>query len=89
MTRLDATGWAGGVAARRGAGPQGAPGAPSAGVVCLAKVGDPVEEGQPVLELHVDDPARLPGALDALNGAIAIGPEPGPHRRLVLDVLRP
>jgi thymidine phosphorylase len=57
--------------------------------MCLATGGEPVEAGEPVLELHVDDPARLPGALDALNGAITIGPEPGPHRRLVLDILRP
>ncbi|MBA3630518.1 MAG: thymidine phosphorylase, partial [Actinobacteria bacterium] len=28
---------------------------PSAGVVCLAKPGDEVEEGQPVLELHTED----------------------------------
>src|SRR5436190_4234807 len=35
----------------------------SAGVVCLAKPGDAVEEGQPVLQLHIDDLARVPNAL--------------------------
>ena len=60
----------------------------TAGVMCLAKPGDAVEEGQPVLELHVDDPARLPDALEALHGAIQIGPEPPPPRALVIDVIR-
>ncbi len=59
-----------------------------AGVRCLAKPGDRVEAGQPVLELHVDDPARVPAALQALDGAIEIGPEPPPPRPLVLDVIR-
>jgi len=61
----------------------------SAGVVCLAKVGEPVEDGQPVLELHLDDPARLEHAMEALEGAIAIGDEAPPPAPLVIDVLRP
>jgi thymidine phosphorylase len=48
------------------------PVSPSAGVRCLVKPGEPVEEGQPLLELHTDDPARLPRARDALRGAIGI-----------------
>jgi thymidine phosphorylase len=60
----------------------------SAGVVCLAKPGDEVRRGQPVLELHVDDPARLAGALDALADAIVVGPEPPPPGLLVLDRIR-
>jgi thymidine phosphorylase len=62
---------------------------PSAGVVCLAKVGDTVEEGQPVLELHLDDPSRLEHAMEALDGAISIGDEPPPPELLVIDILRP
>ena len=61
----------------------------SAGVVCLAKPGDAVEEGQPVLELHLDDPVRLESALEALEGAITIGDEPPPPEPLVIDILRP
>jgi len=59
-----------------------------AGVVCLARPGDVVEEGQPVLELHLDDPARLPYALEALDGAIEIGAEPPAPRPIVIDVIR-
>ena len=49
---------------------------PSAGAICLRKPGDPVEAGEPVLVLHADDEARLPGALAALETAIEVGPEP-------------
>jgi thymidine phosphorylase len=60
----------------------------TAGILCLAKEGDAVEKGEPVLELHVDDPGRVPAALDALDAAIEIGPEPPETAPLVLDVLR-
>jgi len=46
----------------------------SAGVMCLAKPGDAVEAGQPVLELRGDDAARFDRARTALAGAIEIGP---------------
>jgi len=57
----------------------------AAGVVCLAKPGDEVEEGQPVFELHADRASVLDRASAALDGAIDItdGPvAPGP---LVLE----
>jgi thymidine phosphorylase len=59
-----------------------------AGVVCHAKPGDRVVEGEPLLELHVDDPAKLPPALEALQGGIEIGREPPAHRPLIIDVIR-
>ena len=52
------------------------PVSPSAGVVWLAGPGDPVVEGEPLLELHADDPSRFPAAEAALEGASEIGPEP-------------
>ncbi len=45
-----------------------------AGVVWHATVGDAVREGQPLLELHLDDPDRLPAALAALEDAIEVSP---------------
>jgi thymidine phosphorylase len=89
VTRLDALG-VGVCAWRLGAGRSRKedPVSATAGVVCLAKEGDAVEAGQPVLELHIDDPARLPAALAALEGAIHIGPEPPPPRPLVIEVIR-
>jgi thymidine phosphorylase len=56
----------------------------SAGVRWRAGVGDQVPKGQPLLELHTDDPDRLPGALAALEGAFDIGPDPVPQPQLVL-----
>jgi len=59
-----------------------------AGVMCVAKEGDVVEAGQPILELHLDDPSKLPFALVALEGAIEVADEPPVVRPLVLDVIR-
>jgi thymidine phosphorylase len=38
-----------------------------------------------VLELHVDDPARIEAALVALEGAVEIADDPPAPRPLVLD----
>jgi thymidine phosphorylase len=86
LRRLDARGV--GVAAwRLGAGRarKEDPVSPTAGVVCLAKPGDEVEQGQPVLELHADDVGRFAAALDALAGAIEVGPEPPVPAPLIID----
>jgi thymidine phosphorylase len=55
-----------------------------AGVVLHAKPGDEVHEGQPLFELHTDEPVRFERALAALEGGYAIGSS-APSRRLVLD----
>ncbi|MGH9118639.1 MAG: thymidine phosphorylase [Acidimicrobiales bacterium] len=86
LTRLDALGV--GVAAwRLGAGRarKEDPVSATAGVVCLAKPGDRVTAGQPVLELHTDEPGRLAAAIEALDGAIEVGDDPPPRRPLVID----
>ena len=57
----------------------------TAGIRCLAKPGDHVDRGQPVLELHTDDPARFAPALEALNDALTIGSESPPRMPLVVD----
>ncbi len=86
LQRLDAR--AVGVAAwRLGAGRSRKedPVSPIAGVVCVAKQGDEVREGEPVLELHVDDPGRVGAALDALDGGLVVGDDPPPSRPLIID----
>jgi thymidine phosphorylase len=73
LTRLDAYGV--GVAAwRLGAGRarKQDPVSATAGVTWLAGVGEQVRQGQPLLELHTDDPERIPRALEALEGAIGV-----------------
>jgi thymidine phosphorylase len=74
LTRLDAL--AVGVAAwRLGAGraAQGEPVQAAAGVELHAKPGDRVTEGQPLLTLHTDEPARVERARAALEGGIDVG----------------
>ncbi len=90
MRRLDAR--AVGVAAwRLGAGRSRKedPVDPAAGVLCLVKPGDQVEDGQPILELRGNDDDRIAGALRALEGAVEIGPQPPAARPLVLERIGP
>jgi thymidine phosphorylase len=84
LTRLDA--YALGVAAwRLGAGRarKEDPVSASAGVVWTAGVGDQVTEGQPLLELRTDDAARIPRALEALEGAFGVDTDDEPLPLLV------
>jgi thymidine phosphorylase len=79
LVRLDARA-VGNAAWRLGAGRarKEDPVSPAAGVLCLAKPGDWVEEEQPLLELRSDDESRFGAALAALGNAVEIGPE-GPE----------
>ena len=61
---------------------------PVAGVVCLAKPGDRVERGQPILELHTEDRARLEQAIAALDDAVDVADEPPPACSLIRDTIR-
>ena len=86
LTRLDAYGV--GVAAWRlgaGRGRKQDPVSATAGVTWYAGVGDQVREGEPLLELHTDDPDRIPRALEALEGAIGVDTD---HELLPLIVDR-
>jgi len=85
LSKLDAL--AVGVAAwRLGAGRarKEDPVSPVAGIEMHAKPGDQVAEGQPLLTLHTDDPARFDRALESLVDAVEVSSsyEPGP---LVID----
>ena len=57
----------------------------AAGIVCLAKPGDPVTAGQPILELRADDETRFGPAMAALAGAAQVGPEPAATEPLVIE----
>src|ERR1700735_4060771 len=57
----------------------------AAGIVCLAKPGDEVVAGQPILELRTDDQTRFGPAIAALVGATAVGPAPAAAGPLVLE----
>ncbi len=82
LTRLDALA-VGTAAWRLGAGRARKEDAVSAtaGIICLAKPGDRVQAGQPVLELRADEPERFGPALAALDGALEVS-EQGPPPRL-------
>ena len=61
---------------------------PVAGTVLLKRAGDKVEKGEPVVELHTDDPQRFDKATEALSGAFEIGSEAPAERSLVLETIR-
>jgi thymidine phosphorylase len=88
LTRLDALA-VGTAAWRLGAGRarKEDPVSFGAGVVMLAKPGDRVRAGEPLLELHADDPALFDRAVDALEDAVDVGDS---HESvpLILDRIR-
>jgi thymidine phosphorylase len=59
-----------------------------AGVLCLAKPGERVAKGDPLMELHTDTPDAVAGAVEALDGAIEISDGVGVPAPLVLDTVR-
>jgi thymidine phosphorylase len=79
LTRLDALA-VGTAAWRLGAGRERKedPVSAAAGLICLAKPGDQVRKGQPLVELRADDPERFRGALAALSSAIEVSEQPPP-----------
>ncbi|ROP40051.1 thymidine phosphorylase [Saccharothrix texasensis] len=89
LTKLDA--YAVGVAAwRLGAGRarKEDPVQPGAGILCLAKPGDRLAEGQPLLLLRTDTPDAIPAALDSLSGGYDIGPAAPAATPLIIDTIR-
>ena len=57
------------------------------GIRCFAKRGDPVEEGQPLAEIHARDQASAEQAADQIRPLIEISDESGPPRPIVLETL--
>jgi thymidine phosphorylase len=60
----------------------------AAGVICLARPGDQITKGQPLFELHTNNPDSLPSAAEALAESWEIGETAPEPTDLVLDVLR-
>ena len=61
---------------------------PAVGIMVVAKPGDAVRAGAPVLELHYRDRARLEAARRLTAQAITIGDEPPAPRRLIVGEVR-
>ncbi len=90
LRRLDARA-VGSAAWRLGAGRarKEDPVSPSAGVICLAKPGERVEAGQPLLELHAEDDVLAAAVAGTLDGAIEIGPDPPGPLPVVIERIAP
>ncbi len=58
---------------------------PGVGITLRVKPGEPVEDGQPIADLHYRHEARLGEALRALEGAATIGEEPPPPVDMVAE----
>jgi thymidine phosphorylase len=61
---------------------------PAVGIMVVAKPGDAVREGAPVLELHFRDRGRLDAAKRLTSEAITIGDEPPAPGRLIVGEVR-
>jgi len=57
------------------------------GIVCRAKRGDHVERGEPLAAVHARDEASADAAERELLAAYELGPEPPPHRPVLLGVV--
>jgi thymidine phosphorylase len=61
----------------------------AAGILCLAKPGERVTAGQPLLELHTDTPDAVPSALASLEGALTISGTAPATTGIVLETIKP
>jgi len=60
----------------------------ASGILCRAKPGDTVTEGDVVFELHTDTAERFADALAALRGAVSIGERAERRSAIVLEAVR-
>ena len=60
----------------------------AAGVRLLIGLGEPVQAGQPLLELHTDTPDAVPGARAALEGKLVVTDEQVTRPPLLLETVR-
>jgi thymidine phosphorylase len=57
------------------------------GIVCRAKRGAFVEEGEPLAEVHARSDDAADAALREVLGAYRLGPEPPPERPVLLEIV--
>jgi pyrimidine-nucleoside phosphorylase len=57
------------------------------GAMICKKPGEPVQPGEPVVELHYREPSRLGAALALVQTAITLGDAPPPPGPLILEIL--
>jgi pyrimidine-nucleoside phosphorylase len=60
---------------------------PAVGFVVRAKTGDRLTKGQPILDIHYNDEARLPGCIKLLDEAMPLGDTPVKPWDLILDTI--
>lgn len=60
---------------------------PAVGAVVQAKVGRPIKAGDPLVELHYRDAAKLPAAKALLQAGVVIGEQEPTMRSLILEVV--
>jgi thymidine phosphorylase len=60
----------------------------AAGILCLAKPGEAVTEGEPLLELHTDTPEAVPAALAALEGSFSVASAASAPGPIVRETIR-
>jgi thymidine phosphorylase len=59
----------------------------AAGVLCLAKPGEPVSAGDPLFELRTDTPDAVAGALAALEGAVDVADSVPDRPPLIIETI--
>ncbi|RME04440.1 MAG: thymidine phosphorylase [Deltaproteobacteria bacterium] len=60
---------------------------PAVGLLVHKKIGDPVRKGEPLVTLRYNDEDRLTAALERLEGAYLLAPEPPSSIPLVFEVI--
>jgi pyrimidine-nucleoside phosphorylase len=59
---------------------------PSAGALLIPKVGDRLEAGEPIGEIHANDEAKAQEVADLVRRAYILSPDPIPRESLILDL---
>jgi pyrimidine-nucleoside phosphorylase len=60
---------------------------PAVGIVLNVEKGDPIQAGQSLATLHVNDQTQVHAATEALRGAFHIVPEPPPQEPLIREMI--